>query len=483
MLDLEKYRKYVGLESSIAIVSKLVVLSSATKKNVKSKNTSSTRKRKKGKTKRGMVDFHIEMVKKIDTLIEEHDGETKSEEPEVIPQKHLEEVLDKIIERREPFRRKPEIPGFRREIQSMRALGTEEDPFDMVTPEKKTIPEYKFVTSLEEPKDIVFIESIKTDDEGFRSKMLNEQDETAQKKSMAFGFGKTKNKNEKTKQKPAGRDNKTTKKSSSKKPEVKIEEKKPAKKNLTKAEKELEHSRMLIEEKKKELELAEQTAKEKEGELRRKAIEQKKREIERQRQEKIEAKRRRVEAKKREKELKMKKKAEELIKKIEAKKAQKEARIKEKEARERAILLERKKRKLEAEKALETKKLERKKLEAKRALEEKKKLEKKLEEQKKLEAKKKLETEKKPPEVKEKKKKVKKEREKAKAPKPEKHPLLFGKKEPKEEPVLSQDEDLIKVLKIADELLEKLPDEAIDEFVQSEDFELYEKVISRYKVK
>jgi len=45
------------------------------------------------------------------------------------------------------------------------------------------------------------------------------------------------------------------------------------------------------------------------------------------------------------------------------------------------------------------------------------------------------------------------------------------------------DEDVEKLIPIIDSLLEKLPDEVIDEFAKSEDFTLYEKVISKYKNK
>ena len=51
----------------------------------------------------------------------------------------------------------------------------------------------------------------------------------------------------------------------------------------------------------------------------------------------------------------------------------------------------------------------------------------------------------------------------------------------KEKPLL--DEDIKKVLAITDNLLGKLPEEIIDEFIKSKDYELYEKVIRRYKIK
>jgi hypothetical protein len=59
---------------------------------------------------------------------------------------------------------------------------------------------------------------------------------------------------------------------------------------------------------------------------------------------------------------------------------------------------------------------------------------------------------------------------------------IIDKKEvEKENPLL--DEDIKNVLEITDNLLEKLPDEVIDEFVKSKDYELYEKVIKKYKIK
>jgi hypothetical protein len=44
------------------------------------------------------------------------------------------------------------------------------------------------------------------------------------------------------------------------------------------------------------------------------------------------------------------------------------------------------------------------------------------------------------------------------------------------------DEEVIELLKITDDLLGKLPDEVIEEFSQSEDFSLYEKVMKKYEI-
>ena len=62
------------------------------------------------------------------------------------------------------------------------------------------------------------------------------------------------------------------------------------------------------------------------------------------------------------------------------------------------------------------------------------------------------------------------------------HRFIIGKKEvEKENPLL--DDEIKKVLTITDNLLGKLPEESINEFVKSKDFELYEKIIGKYKIK
>ncbi|MEA2055866.1 MAG: hypothetical protein U9O49_03435 [Candidatus Thermoplasmatota archaeon] len=79
-------------------------------------------------------------------------------------------------------------------------------------------------------------------------------------------------------------------------------------------------------------------------------------------------------------------------------------------------------------------------------------------------------------------KKLKKDKKKRRDKKEISSKPRAGKKQATEEnPVL--DEDIIEFLRIADELLEKLPGEVINEFAQSKDFELYEKVMNKYKVK
>lgn len=142
--------------------------------------------------------------------------------------------------------------------------------------------------------------------------------------------------------------------------------------------------------------------------------------------------------------------------------------------------------KLAKQKAKEKKKQERLKQMEQRRLEKEK--QKKLKEKEKLKAIK----------AKEREKQKKKElREKSKG---EKTSILSfsTKKQPKEKTIKKEikttekkvktkvelpEDDLVKAFEIIDDLLGKLPDETIEEFAQSDDFEIYEKVVGKYKKK
>jgi len=56
-------------------------------------------------------------------------------------------------------------------------------------------------------------------------------------------------------------------------------------------------------------------------------------------------------------------------------------------------------------------------------------------------------------------------------------------KEDKHPPVLLFDDDLIKVLHMTDSLLGELPDDILNDFIESKDYKLYEKVMNKYKIK
>jgi len=62
------------------------------------------------------------------------------------------------------------------------------------------------------------------------------------------------------------------------------------------------------------------------------------------------------------------------------------------------------------------------------------------------------------------------------------HRFIIEKKEVEKENSLL-DAEIKKVLTITDNLLGKLPEKIIDEFVKSKDFELYEKIVGKYKIK
>ena len=53
----------------------------------------------------------------------------------------------------------------------------------------------------------------------------------------------------------------------------------------------------------------------------------------------------------------------------------------------------------------------------------------------------------------------------------------------KHAPALLFDEELIKVLHMTDSLLGELPDDILNDFVESKDYKLYEKVMNKYKIK
>ena len=190
---------------------------------------------------------------------------------------------------------------------------------------------------------------------------------------------------------------------------------------LTKTKKELEKTVEELEKKKKELEEMEKLAKQKEEEL-------KKKEEERKKQEKL--------------------------KKLEEKRKLRETKQKEKERK-----------KLERQKRLEQK-LKEKEEQKKKKLEEKQKLLAELE----------------------KKKKVEKQKKEKKTETSEKKILPFFKITEKKETKTTEqatqtswDEEVSQAITIIDNLLEQLPEETIDKFVQSEDFEIYEKVVKKYK--
>jgi len=485
-LKKNKKIELVGSELEVFLTTGIGVFSWFKGKKIKFNPRPFSEKKKLDETEKNLVDFHLEMVKKIDTLIEEHEREKETvfeEVPDSISQEELEDSLEEIVEMREPFKRKLEIPDFKTEMQP-------ESIFDNIDVEKEefeiTLPgeihrDFKFVTNLEEPKDIVYVKNIESGhvkDDDLHSRMLDSQDKMTQNSTMGFARVRSKKKMANLKeQKTKNKKQKVISKTQNRGTEVTTTKKKKSKKKngLEKTRKEVEKARREVEKKKKELGVIEEEIKKKEKDLKRKKIERIRKKKEEKQVKKVEMEQSYIPVnfnhrwrkfKEKEKEELEKEEIErqraemEKLKKLELKKAKELAKKKEKELKE-------KKKELEEKAKLEAKK---KRLEAKHDLKEEMKKKEEAERQKELKMK-----------TAEKKKTgifTKKEKPSSLATK---HSLSRKKNLEQEQPVL--DDDIRKVLLITDNLLEKLPEDVIDEFVQSEDFSLYEKVISKYKVK
>jgi len=196
------------------------------------------------------------------------------------------------------------------------------------------------------------------------------------------------------------------------------------KNGYTKTKKELELAKIELERKKKEIEEIERQAKLKEQELKKKKENRKKREK---------------------------------LKKIEEKQKAKQAKLRKKEKIKKEKEKQKQLKALEKQKQIEER-LKQKELEKKKKIEEKQKLIEKLQKEKELE--------------KQKKKKLKEK------------PVITAKKqeETEDKKIDSKwDKEVRQAFTIIDNLLEDLPEEKINEFVQSDDFAIYEKVVKRYK--
>jgi len=178
--------------------------------------------------------------------------------------------------------------------------------------------------------------------------------------------------------------------------------------------------------------------------------------IEKEKKKKVELKKQRAEKKRAEK-----------LQKLELKRLEKEKKIQK--------LKEEKQKQMEKERE---EKLKAKKIKEQEIAEKQKQIEREREE--KLKAKKIKEQE-----IAEKQKEKEKEREERVKTKIKKEPPVgmdtFIK--PKKEEIDQYDRDVEKLIPIIDGLLEKLPDDVIDNFAHSKDFVLYEKVINKYKNK
>jgi len=412
MHTLKKDNKKLELE--LVLATELGLLSSLKNKNIRF-NPQPFANRKEIKPKNNLIDFHLEITKKIDQIIVQHENENQDEKTE---------TNENIIEFREPHKKQPIIPSFKTEISPDNFTKnplTNEDLFEVELP---TFTDLEITRNIDDLNEFTSVKKIDTT--VLKKDIKNN---ITKKQSLAFARIKLGKKPEKT-QKKASK-NKTEKK------------KKIINNGFTRAKKDLETTKMKLEKKKKEIETIEKLAREKKEELKKKKTlrkareKQKKLELKKQSREK---KLKEIETKKLERQKKKELKIKEKQKKINQLKRVKELKIQEKE-----------KKKLEKQKQLEAKKL----------LNEKKPIEKRLKKEKKI--------------------KPKEKEIKVKEP-PVEQEIVKEKNIPTEEET-NFDEEVKEALEIIDELLGKLPDETIDEFVQSEDFAIYEKVVNKYKHK
>jgi len=509
----DKEGKQVNSEIDIFLATELGVFSSLKGKNIRlnlrpSNNSKRFVNNKTNET--SFVDFHSDISKKVDNLIEKHEQELKTDEPaevEFVSQKQQVLSLRDIMEVRDSFKKQPEIPAFKTEINTKDVFGEfdpSQDLFEIETP-TQSHQDLRFVGNFEELYDVAHVANIEDE-----PRIWDVGDKESKKWTMGLAGIKVKH----------NKDKKTGKRN-----------------GVAKTKEELEKAKMEIERKKHEIKEAEIIAKEKQEELKEKEKEKVLKEKGEERRKKLEFKKEQEENRKREKELKEEAKIKEEKKKLREKLKTRELKEQAKLEAEQIKLEEKenilkqketeKQKKLESKKALEEERLNKKRLEeqgkeTERAerLKEKEKLlttkqkerleteqqklkEKKLlaaEKQKKLEVKKAVEeerlkekeTEKKSKEtvkkdVKSKKAfvsifKKKKEKTTAKEEKPVSEveaPKPEEKTEQRDETIL--DDEVSDALTIIDELLEQLPDEVIDDFVQSDNFTLYERVVKKYK--
>jgi hypothetical protein len=433
-LKKDKLNKLGISEIELLLIMEMGFISNIKKKV--NRRPSSNQSRKLQKTaevkKENFVDQHLEIVKKVDELIDGSNNEIKTEELETVTKIQQNQITPDTVQLKESFINGHESHIFQTELEFCTALGDlaqRQEFFEVEAPTPLT-------------PDI-----IKVKEGDFTSKMVGDKDVKDQKTTQSIGKINFIRKSEKPK--------KTVTKNN----------------GVTKTKNELEKTKAQIESKKKELEEAIQKEKEKELELKQKEVEKRKRE----KLKKLNLKKKMKEEKQKEKEreLELKRKEEEKqkrekLKQIELKKKMKEEKQKEK-LKEKKV--EKKIKKKEIKKPEKPKK--------KKVIKPVKKEKQEKQKEKNVKKPEKKDIQEKPEEKKIKPIKKKEEKE------PEPLDNYIKDERPKEkEPEISEwDEDVERLLPIIDKLFDKLPDDVVDEFAQSEDFSLYEKVVLKYKNK
>ena len=418
------------------------------------------------------MDFHVEIVKKIDTLLREHEKKiildelVSAQQPTLFPE-------EPSVEIRSPLSKKAKTPMFQLEKKQETSFYKKLTMPDEFKTEFLMIhnPSFKFVSPLHAPEGVLWIKNpedkhVEVIDLG----SLATGDASVQKQS-AIHLHKNQTKEKRTED--ASEFKKDTKTFQSKKGEVsdtkKIDSKKcedvfaaamhQSKEDQDKSKIYYLTSRNLDEKKLKE--------REKKQSYIPVDFEDKLKKL-------------------KEKEQREREKEEKRLKKLETKKAKLEEKQKKKE--EKKMLLEKLKKEAEGKKLLkkEAKKVEDESFEQLESKKEEKKRKKLEARQVRLEAKQKKKEERealiKTLEKEAEEKKQLKKKEKHMESEEVKADALSCPVETKQKPTFV-DDDVIKVLLMTDDLLGNLPEEVIDKFVQSEDFKLYEKVLSKYKTK
>ena len=334
--------------------------------------------------KNSLVDFHLEIIKKIDTILKQHE---KNNTEDTIDN----EKQQTFVEIREPLSKKIEPPKTKNILQDITSTVTQtEEQLKINLPSATSNPEFRFITNTDELKDILDIqeqpEETQVEEDvipDINKLILGDRDGIAEEKIMNLINLNLMERNKKEKQ--STMKNATNEKTRN-----------TTMKKTSKTEDDIEKIRIELEKTQRELEEIKKKIKEKTEELRKKEIETKK-----------------------------KKKMEEKIRKQKAKK-EKKASKKHKKLRIRVKKGEKKKTPLFF---------------------------------------------------------TKKRRHEKKGGEDKTISITAEEIEGKNLDQTNFDEEVRKVLSITDKLLEHLPDEIIDNFVQSEDFALYEKVLTRYKIK
>jgi hypothetical protein len=349
-----------------------------------------------------LVDFHMQISKKIDEIIQKNEKENKTEQ--------------KIVEPRTTWTKKPQTPMFKTEITTdEKTTNLDDELFELEIPTTNINTQNLNAEQNLIKNQPVFVGPIQQKN---TTTLFTVGDHSEDKILTSMGrvkINKEKIRNKKIKNSTKGKN-----------------EYSKAKNNYQKLQTELEK-------KKQEIEEIQKLTRQKEEELKKKE------------------KQKAIEQKKKEKEGKIKAKQELQLKKQKEKEMKKQEKLRQIEQ----IKLEKQKQKELKQKELEKqiKQIEEEKIKAKQELQ--------------------LKKQKTP------KKEIKIRKDilfKSKEKKNIKPKIEKNQKQP-ETSIQPPEDDLIKAFEIIDDLLGKLPDDTIDEFAKSDDFEIYKKVVSMYKKK